>query len=120
MRRNGNFIHENRIQPFDGPKRGVVIRVAGNDDHFRKRADEWSNGPAGLKSEPLPTERFADFITNVPGAEPDVFGITKAEIDVTDIQAVHINDAKMKEWNEAARFVARNNVDEPQFHSTER
>ena len=117
---DGHFINETGDQLLDGSLGGVVIRVAGNGDHQVDGTNERRQSLAGLAGETVSAERLGNFVTDMPRAQPHMFGIPHAEIDVADIQITRNQDAKVVIGYKATRGIAGKDPDKTQPHLTGR
>jgi hypothetical protein len=118
--RNGDFVNEARPQPLDGSDGSQIVRVARNRNGFVKRTDERRNGTTGLKREFMAAKRFRDLKADVSRAQPNMLGVTDAEVDMPNIHVAGNNDAEMILRDKAMRLVARDNANEAQPHPAKR
>jgi len=68
----------------------------------------------------MPTKLLANLETDVACTNSNMLGITDPKTDVTDIQTIRDQNAKVVCWNKIARWVAGNNSNEMQSHLTKR
>jgi len=119
LQRNGDLVNKGGAQEFYGSDRRPVIRVARDRHGIVNRTDEGSDRVARRKRIMIAPERLQYLEPNVPGAKPDVLRIPNAKVDVTDIQATVIQDAKMIIWHETPRWLSRHNPDESEPDTAE-
>ena len=68
----------------------------------------------------MSTKLLANFETDVPCTNSNMFGVTDPKIDVADIRTVRNQNAKLIGWDKIACWVTGNNSNKMQSHMTER
>jgi hypothetical protein len=94
----------------------MVVRIAGDEHIFVERADERSDGLAGLKRVAMSSERFQNLEADMARAQSDMRGITEPKIDVTHFVAGDRKDPEMIGRDEAASWFAGNDPDKSQLN----
>jgi hypothetical protein len=114
IRGGRRLVHKAGSQPLDRVYRRMIVRIAGDDDRLIELPYERRDGPASLKSVPVPAKRLAYLEPNVPRADLNVCRIADTKIDVANVGAVGAENAKVIRGDESAGRVARLQLCEPQ------
>jgi len=119
MLRHWHFVDKTGAQPLNRTPRCQIIGIAGNYYRVINRTDEKRHRPARFQRITVAPKFRANFKTNMPRANPNMFGIANAEIDMASVCPVTEQYAKMIRWNKIARWITRHNANKTQSHSPE-